>query len=116
MALNLNPNAAQKRWRNNIVQFSHNRNFFLFQIHHVVGRTYIHNKVPIGHWFILPLEERYHDTHSPDLLNVTHFPKAFTEEFGMQRDIFAGLVDEMEKKGFYIPPADVLAAIADTSY
>lgn len=35
-------------------------NTYGIEIHHCVGRTAVHNKVHVGHWFILPLT---HDEH-----------------------------------------------------
>ena len=55
------PNAEQKKWREQVrdlgcvVCGSENP-----EIHHVVGRTSKHNKVHIGHWFILPLNHFNH--------------------------------------------------------
>lgn len=55
------PNAAQKQWRENVRELgsivSGERPV---HIHHCAGRTAKHNKVPIGHWWILPLTELEH--------------------------------------------------------
>jgi len=57
-------NAAQKKWMQTIsewyqdIGFSNprlNNTWYDFQLHHVGGRTLKHWKVPIGHWFIIPI-------------------------------------------------------------
>ena len=74
------------------------------QLHHCVGRSYVQNKVPIGHWFVLPLHWRLHDTHSGSIVNVTHFRKNFSEMYGLQRDLF---LDRVIKHSLEVPD-DVL--------
>ena len=56
------PNAAQNKWMKTVANwyqchgFSDNElNEYQFQIHHCVGRKAKHNKIAIGHWFVLPL-------------------------------------------------------------
>ena len=85
------------------------------QLHHVVGRTYKNNKVLIGPWFILPLCMRLHDVHSSDPLNVTHYPKKFSLEYGLQKDIFCEMCDNLVIEGIILPFGDnVLESIKDT--
>jgi hypothetical protein len=86
------------------------------QIHHVVGRSYVHNKVPIGHWFIIPLPHELHDVSSNNPCNVTHYRKRFTEEYGMQRTLFELMVEIIRAEGYPVPPDEVLQAIQQTSY
>lgn len=75
-----------------------------FHIHHVLGRTARQNKVPIGHWFILPIAIPYHDVNSNNPHNVTHYPKQFTKRFGKQRDLFFEMLDAM---ALYSEPLNV---------
>ena len=84
------------------------------QIHHVLGRTYKHNKVLIGPWYILPLCMRLHDVHSNSPFNVTHYPKRFAIEFGEQRNLFVTMCEILASDGFELPfNEDVIYAIAD---
>jgi hypothetical protein len=57
------PNAEQKEWRE-LVRASGSivRDFTApkIEIHHPAGRTAKHNKIQIGHWWILPLTPRQH--------------------------------------------------------
>jgi hypothetical protein len=61
------PNAAEKRWREDVRKLgsivSHRRPC---EIHHCAGRTAKHNKIRIGHYFILPLVDDEHER-IPDL-------------------------------------------------
>lgn len=84
------------------------------QIHHVVGRSYKHNKVLIGPWFILPLCWYLHDVHSNSKHNVTHFRHNFTRVYGFQRDLFANMVKTMQNQGYEVPETTILQAISET--
>ena len=85
-----------------------------WQLHHVKGRSFKHNKVSIGHWLILPVPFDLHDVSSNHPLNVTHHKNAFTNEFGMQTELMGELVGLMSAMGFYkLPPDNVLEAIED---
>ena len=92
-----------------------------FQLHHVLGRSAKHNKVAIGHWFIIPVPVELHDVGSNHPDNVTHFKKRFTERFGDQRGIVQILYSCMDKwndfehNNYSIPPAEVYNAIMDTN-
>ena len=86
------------------------------QLHHVAGRTYRHNKVHIGRYFILPLCWDLHDVHSNHPHNVTHWRHTFTDEYGTQRDLFAQMCADMQEDGLEIPPTNILEVIADTRY
>lgn len=85
------------------------------QFHHVKGRAYVHNKIHIGEFFILPLPWELHDVHSNSGLNVTHFPKNFVAEHGKQSELWMSMVEEI--RGYYqqLPfGQDVIDAIMDT--
>ena len=118
-------NAAQKQWMNDITEWA-NENLHrlydggygqngVFQRHHVLGRSAKHNKVAIGHWFILPVPFDLHDVSSNHQYNVTHNKKAFVKRFGNQRDIFMWMLEEMRDDGYELPPFDVCEAIRGTS-
>ena len=85
------------------------------QRHHVLGRSAKHNKVPIGHWFVIPVPFELHDVLSNHPLNVTHRKKAFTKKFGMQRDIYAKLIEAMVENCYAVPDEYILEAIQLTS-
>jgi hypothetical protein len=118
-------NAAQKQWMNDITEWANESLHMIydggyaqdgvFQRHHVLGRSAKHNKVAIGHWFILPVPFDLHDVSSNDQYNVTHNKKAFVKRFGSQRDLFLQMVEEMRDGGYELPPYDVCEAIKGTS-
>ena len=124
-------NAEQKRFMSSISVFIQEvglgglygpeyENRFDFQIHHVLGRSAKHNKVAIGHWFIIPVPVELHDVSSNHELNVTHHKKAFVKEFGQQCGIFQILYSCMvqwnkySNNNFTIPSMEVYEAIMDT--
>jgi hypothetical protein len=117
-------NAAQKQWMNDITEWAEHNIQVLYggewsnkpiQRHHVLGRSAKHNKIEIGHWFILPVPFELHDVSSNHPLNVTHNKKAFVKRFGNQRDLFLQMVEEMRDDGYELPPYDACEAIRGTS-
>ena len=59
------PNAKQKRWREAVRELGSVISGGPAVIHHPVGRTAKHNKVEIGHWWVLPLTDQEHkDLHN----------------------------------------------------
>lgn len=85
------------------------------QLHHVLGRSYVHNKEHIGIWYILPLTPRLHDVGSNHEHNVTHWPKRFAAAYGYQRDLFLQMVQSLRQQGVEIPfDGVILAAIASS--
>lgn len=115
--------AEQKRWTERIARFADEHGCFPhnneteYQLHHVVGRSAKHNKVAIGHWFIIPVETKYHDVHSNNPWNVTHFRKRYQLEFSNQRDQFYSMCMVIKDEDDELPFGDdVLHAILDTRY
>ena len=119
-------NAAERKWMCDIAEWLMDNLHVLYgekyansqeyapQLHHVVGRSAKQNKVPIGHYFILPLPFVLHDVSSNHRLNVTHRKKAFTAKFGMQRDLFDTMYHSMIDHGYTVPSIEVLSAIMST--
>lgn len=75
--------------------------------HHCEGATFKHNKVLVGHWFVVGLCQRCDDV-------VTHGSRrAFREKFGPQARIALDALKEyMNHKGEVVP-TDVMNAIED---
>ncbi len=132
LRMNKQANAKQKKWMKDIASFIdevgmgglYGREYEGrkdFQLHHVLGRSAKHNKVHIGHWFIIPVPVELHDVSSNHPDNVTHFKKNFVNRFGDQRGIFQILYSCMHKwndfdgNDFEIPPMEVYNAIMDTN-
>jgi hypothetical protein len=117
-------NTAQKKWMETITEWYHNTGYrygslnecYRVQRHHVVGRKGKHNKVDIGHWFVLPLPFFYHDvSESNNQLNITHHKNSFTDKFGLQSELFSYMISSMIEQGIELPfGTDVINAIEDT--
>lgn len=89
-------------------------NFTAFQMHHAKGRKFVHNKVAVGGWFVLPIEFKYHDVSSNNPFNVTHHKKRYEIEFGKQADQFLAMCAVMREQYGDLPFDDeVLHAIGD---
>lgn len=54
------PTAAQKRWREAVRELGSVISGEPAVIHHPVGATGKHNKVDIGHWWVIPLTDEEH--------------------------------------------------------
>ena len=58
------------------------------QRHHPLGRSARAKKLNIGLIYVIPLAKKYHDAHSNNPLNITHFRHIFEKEFGTEKEIF----------------------------
>ncbi len=87
------PTTAQKEWREEVRELgciiSGEKGGI--EIHHVLGATAKHNKVPIGHEFILPLTPWYHRLNP--VLNVTDNKHLFELNFDTQVGLFDKLME-----------------------
>ena len=85
------------------------------QRHHVFGRKYKQDKVHIGEFYVIPLWWELHDISSNHPNNVTHYPKRFAKAYGMQKVLFAEMVETLQNGGHEIPSDEILRAIGATS-
>jgi len=116
-------NTKQKQWMKDISEWAEDNIGALyqgyvnapFQLHHVVGRSAKHNKVPVGHEFIIPVPIELHDVNSNHPLNVTHNKKKFVGEFGSQSSIFQIMILAMEYEGYDVPNMEVYNSIMSTN-
>ena len=116
-------NAVQKKWMDDITEWARDNIHILygdkwigseFQRHHVLGRSAKHNKVAIGHEFIIPVPFVLHDVSSNHHENVTHRKKAFIKRFGTQVSIFQVLISTMQMDGYTVPSMEIYNAIMDS--
>lgn len=119
-------NAVQKKWMSDIADWAQDNLYVLygdeyndsnlpFELHHVVGRSAKHNKVSIGHEFILPVPFELHNVMENHKDNVTNFKKNFVKRFGNQRDLFNDMFAVMKAQGYTVPSYNVYDAIMETS-
>jgi len=117
-------NTKQKKWMADITEFINETSLgilypdyegsFDFQRHHVLGRSAKHNKVEVGHWFIIPVPYELHEPNLNHAFHVGSNKKSFVRKYGNQRDIFQGLVACMQQWGYDTPPLEAYNAIMDT--
>ena len=85
------------------------------QRHHVLGRAAKHNKIDIGHWFIIPVPFELHDPNMKHPQHVGHCKKSFIKKFGSQRGIYEHLTTLMLCQGYAVPPINAHYAILETN-
>lgn len=118
-------NTAQRKWMDDITDYVNENGLgdlygheyegrTDIQRHHVLGREAKHDKVAIGHWFIIPVPYELHEPNLKHKHHVGHSKKSFVKKFGNQREIYENMVNVMECQGYDIPPNDVHYAILDT--
>ncbi len=118
-------NAVQKKWMSDIAEFINEESLGIlypdyegdirFELHHVLGRSAKHNKVSIGHEFIIPVPKELHEIKSNHPNNVSYFKKNFVKAHGDQRGIFQCLISCMAQWGYETPDMDIYNAIMDTN-
>ena len=116
--------AKQRQWMSDITDWVGNGGMYLLydceckkgiQRHHVLGRSAKHNKISIGHEFIIPVPFQYHDISEKNDLNVTYFKHNFTARFGKQNEIFSVMYSDMKQSGYEVPSIEIYNAIMDTN-
>lgn len=116
-------NALKTKWLGMVTDWYHDVGYkngnlngcYRLNRHHVTGRKSKHNKIAIGHWFVIPVPFIYHDVSSNDIYNVTHHRHNFTGKFGLQSELFKEMIESMVSFGYELPfGQDVIDAIMDT--
>lgn len=105
------PTAAQKRWREDVRKLGSVLSGLPAVIHHPAGRTAKHNKVHIGHWWVIPLTDEEHKAlHRGEKIWKEKYPEAQTRrEF--EKAAFADVLENWPDRVF--PPPDAERAIMD---
>ena len=116
------PSAAQVRWRETVRnvgciatgdQFLEPVDTGMIEAHHCLGASAVRNKVPIGHWYVLPLHWRLHNISSSWFGNITTNKKSFIGTYGTEKSLFMKMIYGFLMAGIEIPfNNDVLNAIA----
>ena len=107
------PTAEQKRWREKVraIGCIACGERMGTEIHHCAGRTAKHNKIAIGHWWILPLCHGCHVllTEGPDRLAEARFGFTFVGRWDLEKLLYADLMTHFRDD----VPLDVLNSIYD---
>ena len=112
--------AQESQWYKRIEKYALDHGCFpysnlcQYQMHHIKGRSFVHKKVACGGWAVLPIEIQFHDVHSNNEFNVTHYPKRYAAEFGRQVDQFVAMCAVIKSEDETLPFSDeVMAAIME---
>ena len=119
-------NAVQKKWMEDITDYINENGLgdlygcdYIYdtriQRHHVLGRSAKHNKVAIGHWFVIPVPFELHDPNVNHAFHVDKCKKAFVSRFGTQRSLFKLMYQAMKQQGYKVPENYIYNAIMETS-
>ena len=119
-------NAEQKEWMDDITDYINENGCgelygheyegrIDIQRHHVLGRSAKQNKVPVGHWFVIPVPFELHDPNEKHKHHVGHCKKAFVRRFGAQKEIFSIMYHAMFESGYSVPDITIYNAIMSTS-
>lgn len=98
------PSAAQKRWREAVRDAGSKESGEKMQIHHPVGATAKHNKVHIGHWWVIPVDEQSHKDLHAGLLGKGRKT--------VEKQVFSNVVKHLYNHPDR-PPLEALDAIMD---
>ena len=100
------PSAAQKRWREQVRALgSILSGLHPVEIHHCAGRTAVHDKVHVGHWWILPLTSEEHARYVPEWGKRRKF---------MEKTLFGAVCKLIVRRGGELPfGEDVVRAIQE---
>lgn len=90
------PTAAQKRWQSAIAQTGCYVTGGEACIHHCVGSTARHNKVDIGHWFVIPLSyEAHQGKHGIHGDRKLFNPKLGERRLEIEKSIFFEVISDL---------------------
>ncbi len=110
--MNAAPNASQKRWREYVRENGSCVSGGNAVIHHPVGRTAKHNKVHVGHWWVLPLTDDEHRALHLDFdsfVQDVYFWNGETRK-EVEKKLFAEMVENI---GMHELPQEAYDAIQD---
>lgn len=95
------PSAVQKKWREDVRALgSILSGLHPVEIHHCAGRTAAHDKVHIGHWWILPLTSEEHARYVPEWGKRRKF---------MEKTLFGAVCKLIVRRGGVLPFGDDVA-------
>lgn len=103
------PNASQSRWMEAVRALGSIVSHAPAIVHHCAGRTARHNKVDIGHWWIIPLTDDEHRRLHDDG-ETFGFPSRKQFEKSAFLDVMHRLIDLPECD---LPTSEVTGAILD---
>lgn len=106
--MNNQPSAKQKKWREAVRSLGSVISGAPAVIHHPVGRTGKHNKIHIGHWWVIPLtDEEHRALHSGGRPWGDQWTRKEFERWAFLDVCIRVPADD------HVIPADVIDAVAD---
>ncbi|EGR2972758.1 hypothetical protein ABVY18_004145 [Vibrio parahaemolyticus] len=102
----------EKEWLQRITLYAQQHGSFpqraqgYFDRHHIKGRTFSHNKIHLGRWLVIPIEQEYHHVLSNNSLNVTHYKSRYEDAFGTQISQFIEMCEQIKNEDGHLPFGD----------
>lgn len=106
------PNAAERRWLEAVVDYGPaalDLSCQKMEVHHVAGRSAKHNKVDIGHWWILYLPKTLHDLAGTPAFDQQIFGFTFGGRWDAEKLLFRRVASDLRE----LIPDEVYQAIMD---
>lgn len=94
------PTAAQKRWREAVRELGSVISGGPAVIHHPVGCSGKHNKIEIGHWWLIPLTDEEHKALHAGTIDLSHTPWAGMTRKEFEKDCFQRVCFSLGFNGF----------------
>ncbi len=91
--------SQEKKWLERVALYAADYGTFpdqnegAYEMHHVKGRTFSHNKVHLGRWIVLPMQMDFHNVNSNNPFNVTKFKSRYEERYGSQIKQFVNMCE-----------------------
>ena len=104
------PTKAQADWRETVRELGSVVSGGFAEIHHCVGRTGKHNKVDIGHYWLIPLTD---DEHRALHLNAEWLLRDISGYVMTRKEFEKWAFQKVIDQTGYVIPADVYEAIMD---
>lgn len=100
------PNAAQKRWMDEVAKVGPIVNGSgRLELHHVVGVTAKHNKVAIGHYWLLPLPSELHALTGTPEFDERVFGFVLGGRFDAEKLLFQNLLKKIPRWADHLEPS-----------
>ena len=109
------PTAAQKRWREAVRELGSVISGDPAVIHHPAGRKAKHNKVEIGHWWVIPLTDEEHKALHRGVLewSVVGWFEGCDTRKEFEKRAFEAVLGGAHWAGVERPPIEAVLAIQD---
>ena len=105
------PTEAQKQWMKGVRRLGSVVSGGAAVVHHAVGRTGKHNKIHIGHWWLIPMTDEEHKALHSHGATFGHESRKAFEKAAFER-VFLALWGDFDMIKAHMPGSAEVKAIA----